>query len=196
MMHWRLHVVTTPGLTLQANFLTRETFLDIVTSCIMPRHPALDRQAHPDPRRASVAKVKGFFQRPCKHYPLTDTYVSGADAEGKELAEQISDLLRNFNQSIQEESKDRKYRFVVKRLMKAHQRAGETLDTELDFYRDDDDVAVLLGLDKEYKPGGVFIDDPKGMFILKKHTSQARTYTLNKKDSKMVDTGAAKMAAA
>mmetsp|Transcript_805 Transcript_805/g.2090 ORF Transcript_805/g.2090 Transcript_805/m.2090 type:complete len:195 (+) Transcript_805:850-1434(+) len=143
MMHWRLHVVTTPGLTLQANFLTRETFLDIVTSCIMPRHPALDRQAHPDPRRASVAKVKGFFQRPCKHYPLTDTYVSGADAEGKELAEQISDLLRNFNQSIQEESKDRKYRFVVKRLMKAHQRAGETLDTELDFYRDDDDVAVL-----------------------------------------------------
>ena len=31
---------------------------------------------------------------------------------------------------------------------------------------------------------------------LKKHTSQARTYTLNKKDSKMVDTGAAKMAAA
>mmetsp|Transcript_63266 Transcript_63266/g.168503 ORF Transcript_63266/g.168503 Transcript_63266/m.168503 type:complete len:84 (-) Transcript_63266:453-704(-) len=31
---------------------------------------------------------------------------------------------------------------------------------------------------------------------LKKQTSQARTYTLNKKDSKMVDTGAAKMAAA
>ena len=85
-------------------------------------------------------------------------------------------------------------------------RAGDTLDTELDFYRDDDDVAVLffqpdgtkvwclgnieelavakvtvderraisdagvaylLGLDKVYKPDGVFIDDPKGMFILR-----------------------------
>jgi hypothetical protein len=32
-MHWRFHVVSTSGLTLQANFLTRETFLDIVTSC-------------------------------------------------------------------------------------------------------------------------------------------------------------------
>eukprot|EP00966_Prymnesium_polylepis_P222897 5156289-Prymnesium_polylepis.1 len=31
---------------------------------------------------------------------------------------------------------------------------------------------------------------------LKKHTRQARTYTLHKKDSKMVDMGAAKMAAA
>eukprot|EP00966_Prymnesium_polylepis_P050890 1178361-Prymnesium_polylepis.2 len=28
-------------------------------------------------------------------------------------------------------------------------------------------VAYLLSLDKEYKPGGVFIDDPKGMFILR-----------------------------
>ena len=90
--------------------------------------------------------------------------------------------------------------------MKAHQRHGETLDEELDFYRDDDDVAVffilddgskvwclgnieevavargavderralggtgasyLLGLDKDYKPNGVFLDDPKGMFILR-----------------------------
>ena len=90
--------------------------------------------------------------------------------------------------------------------MKAHQCAGDTLDEELDFYRDDDDVAVLffledrskvwclgnieevavvwgtvdercavadsspmylLGLDKDYKPGGVMIDDPKGMFILR-----------------------------
>ena len=32
-MHWRYHVVTTNGLTLAENFLTRETFLDIVTSC-------------------------------------------------------------------------------------------------------------------------------------------------------------------
>ena len=28
--------------------------------------------------------------------------------------------------------------------MKTHQRAGETLDDELDFYRDDDDVAVAF----------------------------------------------------
>ena len=164
--------------------------------------------------------------------------------------------------------------------MKEHQRHGETLDDELDFYRDDDDVAVLfimddgskvwclgnieevavargtvderralggtaasylLGLDKDYKPNGVFIDDPKGMFILrwykevdkdgkeltghqnsdcaaykltldndgaqfrwtpnvqlitkvylKKHLSQARTYTINKKDKKMVATAMAK----
>ena len=37
-MHWRYHVVTTNGLTLAKNFLTRETFLDIVTSshgCIL-----------------------------------------------------------------------------------------------------------------------------------------------------------------
>ena len=190
------------------------------------------------------------------------------------FVEEISALLTAFNQSIQEESKDRKYRFVVKRLMKANQRQGDTLDEELDFYRDDDDVAVLfltadgsrvwilgnieevaaargtvdprralagnsssylLGLEKDCKPRGVFIDDPKGLFILrwykevdkdgkelkgyqnkecfayklmanndgdvfawtsnvqliskvylKKHTSMGRTYTLNKKDSKMV----------
>ena len=84
--------------------------------------------------------------------------------------------------------------------MKGHQRAGETLDEELDFYRDDDDVAVLfdmgngetawiignieevgvargevrgtslehlLGLEKDYRPGGVFIDDPKGLFVFR-----------------------------
>jgi hypothetical protein len=32
-MHWRYHVVSMPGLTLKENFLTRETFLDVVTSC-------------------------------------------------------------------------------------------------------------------------------------------------------------------
>ena len=120
--------------------------------------------------------------------------------------QEISALLSNFNQSIQDEAKDRKYRFVVKRLMKEHQRTGDTLDEELDFYRDDDDVAVLftmpdeshcwalgnieevavaaatvnkntamgargasylLGLDKTYKPQGVFVDDPKGLFIVR-----------------------------
>ena len=64
--------------------------------------------------------------------------------DGKALLETIGQLLRDFNQSIQDESKDRKYRFVVKKLMRAHQRAGDTLDTELDYYRDDDDVAVLF----------------------------------------------------
>ena len=28
-------------------------------------------------------------------------------------------------------------------------------------------AAYLLGLEKEYKPSGVFIDDPKGLFILR-----------------------------
>ena len=153
----------------------------------------------------SSARLRGFFAKPCLHYPLTDKYVTGADCEeadtgnkeddpydggeggeggeggsgeavveagdaadaeavlaqlmrqglgegegelrtedGKALLETIGQLLRDFNQSIQDESKDRKYRFVVKKLMRAHQRAGDTLDTELDFYRDDDDVAVLF----------------------------------------------------
>ena len=366
-MHWRYHVVSTPGLDLKSNFLTRETFLDIVTSChgcilrfpqfrdnwdgkfkpdgprfssayceyvfqygrmaqtnspvvsvlgwfrhlkhylfqqwmeaessfSLPKScrgiphsiervkiPEVPKEWHPTDEKlvaaidrgiaravallqscgvnTQSAKLKGFFKRPHKHYPLTDTFVSAAacpeadtggkeddpegedggdgvtaidaqdtaDAEavmaqllrqglpeadrelqtdeaGKELVESVQALLTSFNQSIQEESKDRKYRFVVKRLMKAHQRHGETLDEELDFYRDDDDVAVLfyepngtkiwclgnieevavargtvderralagtgasylLGLEKDYKPKGVFVDDSKGMFILR-----------------------------
>lgn len=128
----------------------------------------------------------------------------GSDA-AKAFATEVNALIVNFNQSIQEEAKDRKYRFVVKRLMKAHQRNG-TLDDELDYYRDDDDVAVafkgpdgekwwILGnieestvsrsnvdesravantgaeylrkLDKDYKRDGVYIDDPKGLFVLR-----------------------------
>ena len=367
-MQWRHHVVTTTGLTLEANFLTRETFLDIVTSChgciyrfpqfrdnydgkfkpFGPRftsafseygfqygrmaqtnspvvsilgwfrhfkhylyqqwleadselpvpascrgipHSIANRIIFPDvpndyfstddelvaaiergQQRAiallatcgvdtQTAKLKGFFKRPCKHYPLKDTYISNAactdaaatnkeddpngdddagdaqtvidsedaadaeavmaqlmrtgceDGDGNDqgaaamgLLNRIMPLLSDFNQSIQEESKDRKYRFVVKKLMKAHQQHGESLDQELDFYRDDDDVAVLfmmedgsrvwclgnieevavakvtvderralagnsanylLGIDKVYKPNGVFIDDPKGLFILR-----------------------------
>ena len=153
--------------------------------------------------------MKGVRLAPSAEGMRTDP--SNADEPGDEpgvrsaaaaaLFAQISTLLTDFNQSVQEESKDRKYRFVVKRLMKAHQRHGETLDEELDFYRDDDDVAVLfilddgskvwclgnieevavargavderralggtgasylLGLDKDYKPNGVFLDDPKG----------------------------------
>ena len=38
----------------------------------------------------------------------------------------------DFNVALQEESKDRKYRFVVKRLMKANQRQGDEVDEELD----------------------------------------------------------------
>ena len=370
-MHWRYHVVSTPGLTLQANFLTRETFLDIVTSChgCILRFPQFrdnwGGKFRPDGPRfssayseyifqygrmaqtnspvisvlgwwrhlkhylyqqfleagsgfalpasvrgiphtidariripvtpldwhatdadltarvdrgveraqellqgcgvdTSTARLRGFFARPCKHYPLTDSYVtsaaceesntankeddpntddnSGADgggsavidagdaadaeaviaqlmrqglgegegelrtASGKDMLETVTQLLRDFNQSIQDESKDRKYRFVVKKLMRAHQRSGDTLDTELDYYHDDDDVAVLfflpdgtkvwclgnieevgratgtlderraisdagaaylLGLDKVYKPDGVFIDDPNGVFVLR-----------------------------
>ena len=102
-------------------------------------------------------------------------------------------------------------------------------------------ASYLLGLDKDYKPNGVFLDDPKGLFILrwykevdkdgkelsgyqnkeavaykltlnndgapfrwtpnvqlitkvylKKHLSQPRTYTINKKDKKMVGSAMAK----
>ena len=435
-MHWRHYVVDTPGLNLSTHFLTRETFLDMVTSChhcILrfpqfrdnwggkfkpdgPRFssayseyffqygrmaqcnspvvsvygwfthlkhylyqqfleatstislpascrgiphsiervqiPAVQADWHPTDAQLLVGIQRGvqkaiellkscgiqtnltirngFFRHPCKHFPLADSYVMGGqynqtpgvankeddptapDADTSEvsaqdaadaqalfnqllqvaaqpravpgagaatamppvLLDEISSLITSFNQSIQEESKDRKYRFVVKRLMKTNQRAGNTLDNELDFYRDDDDVAVLFtlggkkvwcignveevavvrgnvdetqalsgergaylaNLDKDYKPGGVFVDDPKGAFIfrwyrevdasghmltgyqnknckgykltlnndgepfywvgnvqliskvyLKKHPSQARTYTLNNKDKHMVN---------
>ena len=70
----------------------------------------------------------------------------GTDGQADRAAvlEEVSALLRDFNQTIQEEAKDRKYRFVVKRLMKANQQQGEEIDEELDYYRDDDDVAVLF----------------------------------------------------
>ena len=366
--HWRHYVVTTPGLTTEANFLTRETFLDMVTSChhcilrfpqfrdnwggkfkpdgprfssayseyfhqygrmaqcnspvvsvrgwvqhlkhyIYQQHleatsslrlpascrgiphsiervqiPVFDASWHPTDAELIAAVDRGmhgainllqqcgitsnltvrsgFFKQPCKHFPLKDTYVTlmhGAvdadEAAGKEddpngdgggeeppskmdaedaadalalmnqlmrsnagggaddshaafrlVVDEISSLITAFNQSLQEESKDRKYRFVTKRLMKAHQRAGDTLDDELDFYRDDDDVAVLfsdvagkkvwvignieevavvrgtveqqravggaskdylLKLDKDYRPAGVYVDDPKGAFIFR-----------------------------
>ena len=37
-------------------------------------------------------------------------------ADAKSLAHEVQSLVNNFNQSIQEEAKDRKYRFVVKRV--------------------------------------------------------------------------------
>jgi hypothetical protein len=49
--------------------------------------------------------------------------------------EEIHRLLANFNVALQDESKDRKYRFVVKRLMKANQQQGDEVDEELDYYR-------------------------------------------------------------
>jgi hypothetical protein len=66
----------------------------------------------------------------------------GSDA-AKAFATEVNALIVNFNQSIQEEAKDQKYRFVVKRLMKAHQRNG-TPDDELDYCRDDDGVSVAF----------------------------------------------------
>ena len=50
--------------------------------------------------------------------------------------EEIHRLLADFNVALQDESKDRKYRFVVKRLMKANQRQGDEVDEELDYYRE------------------------------------------------------------
>ena len=209
---------------------------------------------------------------------------AGSEKTTAAFFEEVHRLLANFNVALQEESKDRKYRFVVKRLMKAHQRQGDDVDEELDFYRDDDDVAVLFtmgdgsvafalgnieevavasgtvdarralggtgseylrNLEKVYRPNGVHIDDPKGLVIsrwyrevkadgspvdqtqryqnpqckayqltldndgapfvwtsnyqiitkviLKKHSSLPRTYTLNNKDSSMVNRAMKKM---
>ena len=63
----------------------------------------------------------------------------GEEASSAEFFEEIRKLLADFNVSIQEESKDRKLRFHVKRLIKSHQQRGEDVDEELDFYMDDDD---------------------------------------------------------
>jgi hypothetical protein len=62
------------------------------------------------------------------------------------VLEEVSALLAAFNQTIQDESKDRKYRFHVKRLLKAHLRAGDAIDPDLDYITDDDDLAVLFTL--------------------------------------------------
>ena len=67
-MHWRHHVVATKGLSLGANFLTRETFLDIVTSChgCIYRFPQFrdnyGGKYKPDGPRFSSAYSEYFFQ--------------------------------------------------------------------------------------------------------------------------------------
>ena len=68
----------------------------------------------------------------------------GADRAA--VLEEVSALLSNFNQTIQEEAKDRKYRFHVKRLLKAHLQTGDDVDPDLDFITDDDDLAVFFTL--------------------------------------------------
>ena len=140
--------------------------------------------------KTDISTRTGFFKRPCKHFPLTDTYVqasglvataekeddpNGASPDGEEVDlslvdsqdaadaeavltqlmrtatnvevttdseqaaaaffEEIHRLLNGFNVALQDESKDRKYRFVVKRLMKANQRHADEVDEELDYYR-------------------------------------------------------------
>ena len=65
--------------------------------------------------------------------------IGGEEGSSAEFFEEIRKLLADFNVSIQEESKDRKLRFHVKRLIKSHQQRGEDVDEELDFYMDDDD---------------------------------------------------------
>ena len=62
------------------------------------------------------------------------------------VLEEVSALLAAFNQTIQDEAKDRKYRFHVKRLLKAHLRTDDSTDPDLDYITDDDDLAVLFTL--------------------------------------------------
>ena len=131
---------------------------------------------------------------------------TGSEVTAALFFEEIHRLLADFNVALQDECKDRKYRFVTKRLMKAHQRQGDEVDEELDYYRDDDDVAVLFTMpdgskafvignieevavasgtvdarralsgtgaeylrtqEKNYRRDGVWIDDPKGLFIFR-----------------------------
>ena len=60
------------------------------------------------------------------------------------VLEEVGSLIVAFNQSIQDESKDRKYRFHTLRLLKEHARTADDVDAELDFITDDDDVAFLF----------------------------------------------------
>ena len=64
------------------------------------------------------------------------------DTNRAAVLEEVSALLSSLNQTIQDEAKDRKYRFHVKRLLKAHLRAGDSVDPDLDYITDDDDLAV------------------------------------------------------
>ena len=73
-----------------------------------------------------------------------DQQVINPDAAA--VLEEVSSVLRDFNQTLQQEAKDRKYRFHIKRLLPAHLQTT-TLDAELDFISDDDDVAVLFTLE-------------------------------------------------
>lgn len=68
-MHWRAHVTRSgSGLTLAANFLTRESFLDIVTSChgcilrFVQFRDNYDGQFKPDGPRFTSAFSEFFFQ--------------------------------------------------------------------------------------------------------------------------------------
>ena len=64
------------------------------------------------------------------------------DADRAAVLEEVSALLSSLNQTIQDEAKDRKYRFHIKCLLKAHLRAGDSIDPDLDYITDDDDLAV------------------------------------------------------
>jgi hypothetical protein len=68
-------------------------------------------------------------RRPPRPKPSRCPPADAAAASGRAKLAEFNALITAFNSSIQEESKDRKYRFRTKRLMKGHQRAGETLDT-------------------------------------------------------------------
>ena len=50
---------------------------------------------------------------------------TGSEVTAALFFEEIHRLLADFNVALQDECKDRKYRFVTKRLMKAHQRQGD-----------------------------------------------------------------------
>lgn len=54
-----------------------------------------------------------------------DSGEATAKTKAQRFYEEVSGLLRDFNVSISDESKDRKYRFHIKRLMKSHERQVE-----------------------------------------------------------------------
>jgi|EP00966_Prymnesium_polylepis_P161174 hypothetical protein len=90
---------------------------------------------------------------PARRFASATDYYLGLPGGNQEVAsnhaavlEEVSALLAAFNQTIQDEAKDRKYRFHVKRLLKAHLRAGDDVDPDLDYITDDDDLAVLFQL--------------------------------------------------
>ena len=80
-----------------------------------------------------------------------DGTVADADDDTNKVLKDMSAACGDFNRSILQEMKDRKYRFHVTRLLHKHVQGGE-IDKDKDFVSDDNDLAVLFIVDDKCVP--------------------------------------------